>query len=145
MEVPLDYSNPNGDIFKLAVLKVPAINPASTFKGAFFIHQDFLNNVDFSDSGNAAAFQLGGFDGFDFYAFDTRGTGHSTPQLSCFPDQKSFYAYSLQVYDNDNVFGAFNGTFPPTEANIKSNIQTINPFMSQFGNGCVQNYGKYLP
>jgi len=145
LEVPLDYSNPNGDIFKLAVLKVPAINPASTFKGAFFINQDFLNNVDFSDSGNAAAFQLGGFDGFDFYAFDTRGTGHSTPQLSCFPDQKSFYAYSLQVYDNDNVFGAFNGTFPPTEANIKSNIQTINPFMSQFGNGCVQNYGKYLP
>jgi hypothetical protein len=136
LEVPLDYSKPKGDIFKIAVLKLPAISYSGT-KKAFIINTDFQNAVDFSLA-IAPFYQLGGFNDFDFHAFETRGSGYSTPQLACFPDLNSQYDYAIRSANPDNVFGSFNGSFPPTDANIKANIKKSSDFMSEFGKNCKE-------
>lgn len=146
VRVPVDYSKPNGpNTFGLGVVKVPALNAFSATKGALFLNQNFAPTVALSISGLAAAFELTGDEEFDFYTWNYRGQGDSTPLIECITHPAELLAFSKTVRSNGYSFGAFNDTFPPTEANIKQNLQTVNALLSTYGPKCVQNYGDYLP
>jgi hypothetical protein len=148
LEVPLDYDRHHNQTFKLAIAKLPALNPVGPFRGAYFLNFGGETNTNFTkDLG--WAYQLGfltGVDltGFDIYAVDFRGGGHTTPQLSCFSNQTDYIDYVYRAVNPDNTFGSFNGTFPPTPANIRTNIKTVNNFMSELGRGCQLNYQPYI-
>lgn len=142
--MPLDYSKPvPGDIFKLAVVKLPA-QDGYPYQGQFWMFQAYEGNVDFILTA-ASAFQSSpGLEGFDFMTFDYRGSSHSTPALTCFSDQASQNAYADQIHHGTQL-GEYNATFPPTTQNIRDNINQVEAVMKQFGAGCQEYFGKYLP
>jgi hypothetical protein len=107
--------------------------------------------------------QAFGYAGWDIMTFDNRGAGHSTPKLKCFVNQAAQDAYATGLRQDSNIFGAFDGNFPPTFANIKSNIVRVSwwnftwfmtsankslqssAYMAKLGRGCNDLYGNYLP
>lgn len=144
LEVPFDYSKPKqGDIFKLAIVKVPA-KPDVPYLGTFWLIQDFEGNVDFTVQ-VAQFYQAAGLGGYDFISWDSRAAGHTTPTLQCFPDQTSFTAYAQRGGGFDLQLGGFNGSFPPTDKNIRENIKSVSDYMEELGEGCKRHFSKYLP
>jgi pimeloyl-ACP methyl ester carboxylesterase len=150
LEVPLDYSKlVAGDVFKLALVKVPA-KTTVPYGGTLFLMQGLQSNVDFAttpiDATDVLAnlFQSGGLEGYDVISWDMRGVGHSTPQIQCFPDAAAQESYA-EVERNGLQLNAFNGSHPPTLSNIMFNIQQVSAHQQTFYPGCNQYYGHYLP
>jgi pimeloyl-ACP methyl ester carboxylesterase len=126
------------------VVKVPA-DPNVPYKGTYFINFDSEGTTDFVSQTAWLVQEFLGDGGWDFIGFDMRGSGYSTPQLSCFKDKATQDSYATASHASENIFGAFNGTFPPTDSNIKANIKIVSAYMEKFGKGCNELYGKYLP
>ncbi len=148
--MPLDYSKPvSGDVFKLALVKVPAQTNVP-YGGTLFLMQGLQSNVDFATSPIDATlvlanlFQSGGLEGYDVISWDMRGVGHSTPQIQCFASDAAEDAYA-EVERNGLQLNAFNGSHPPTLANVLFNIQQVSVHQQTFFPGCKQYYGHYLP
>ena len=84
LEVPLDYSNPNGRTIKVGLLKRPASEPANRI-GSLLINPGGPGGSGMSAAANRAAdigtTELGRR--FDFVGFDPRGVGSSEPQVLC--------------------------------------------------------------
>lgn len=142
--MPLDYAKPvKGDIFKLAVAKLPA-KPTVPYKGQIWMFQAFEGNVDFL-VGLGAIFQdsldLGSY---DLMTFDYRGSSYSTPKIRCFPDQTSQDRFAERLILGTRL-GEFNRTYPPTVQKIRSNINEVGSLMKNFGDGCKKYFGKYIP
>lgn len=151
LEVPLDYSKPvAGDVFKLAIVKVPA-NTTVPYKGTFFLMDGLSTNVDFTTTIDQASgltvgalYQNSDLQGFDIISWDQRGIGHTAPNVQCFANDAAENAYAVVEREGPQL-GAFNGTYPPTTANIQDNIQKVSAHQKTFGLGCQQYYGHYLP
>ena len=151
LEVPLDYSKPvAGDVFKLALVKVPA-NTTVPYKGTFILMEGLQSNVDFTTTVDQTTglyvgvlYQNTNLQGYDIVSWDTRGVGHSTPVLQCFANDAAENAYAIVEREGPQL-GAFNGTYPPTTTNIQDNIQKVSAHQQTFGPGCQQYYGHYLP
>ena len=84
LQVPLDYSNPQGASIKLALVRLPASDPSHRI-GSLFLNPGGPggSGVDFAVA--AAPFLYGGAiqGSFDIVGFDPRGIDRSTP-LRCF-------------------------------------------------------------
>jgi pimeloyl-ACP methyl ester carboxylesterase len=145
LAVPFDYSKPvSRDVFELAIVKVPA-KPNVPYKGVWILNQDFAPSTNFTSQTAWILQDFFGLAGWDFISYDMRGSGYSTPKLQCFPDNTTLAAFADGLRSNDNILGAFNGTFPPTRSNIKANINTVTSYLSKLGPGCNRFSGKYLP
>jgi pimeloyl-ACP methyl ester carboxylesterase len=144
LEVPLDYGNPvAGEIFKLALVKIPAHTDVP-YKGTFFLLSPFLNsNVDFMNE-IGRYYQPGYGYGWDFVTWDARGQGYSTPTLKCFANEAARVVYA-NAKDAVTPYGGFTGSFPPTISNIQKNIADNQAIAKQLGDGCATYYGKYMP
>jgi pimeloyl-ACP methyl ester carboxylesterase len=89
--VPLDYDQPNGAAIQLALVRIPARDPARRI-GSIFLNPGGPggSGVDFAlGFGPAVEFFWGSEvrDRFDIVGFDPRGVGRSTP-LRCFGNVK---------------------------------------------------------
>jgi hypothetical protein len=143
--VPFDYSKPSpGDIFELAILKIPA-QTTVPYKGTFFLTFLGDNPIDFASS-VGPFYQTGNLAGFDIVAWDPRGNGHTTPSLKCFatPEAETEYAKFIRS-DQFTTYGGFNGSFPKTDSNIKENIRSVSATMKILSDGCAQFSSRILP
>jgi len=121
--VPLDYAHPAGQTIKLAVLKVPATDPARRV-GALVVNPggpggsgvDYAARATtyFGDQVRAA---------FDIVGFDPRGVGTSTP-VNCLPDSE----LDVMVASDPD---------PDTSAEVAESDRLIR----QLGEGCIRNSG----
>jgi pimeloyl-ACP methyl ester carboxylesterase len=133
-----------GKAFKLAIVKIPA-SPGVPYKGVLFVSFFSPPFVDFI--GNAAfIFQQGVFAGYDIIAWDPRGNGHTTPLLKCFLNPAAETAYA-QTFSSDQFtpLGAFNGSFPPTDKNLKANLRSVSAAFKQLSDGCINFSSEILP
>ncbi len=125
LDVPLDYSRPDGEKVRLLVSKLPAKDPAKR-RGTL------LTNPG-GPGGPGVAF-AGGLskklppevlDTYDLIGFDTRNTAHSTP-ITCV-DPATYWKNPLPD--------------PDAESTRKLNWQRA----EEYASGCQQRAGKYLP
>lgn len=142
--MPLDYDHRvPGDVFKLALVKLPARSD-TPYKGTFFLLSPFLNsNVDFMDQ-IGRYYQPGFGYGWDFVAWDARGQGYTTPTLQCFANDAAKTAYTV-AKDAVPEYGGFNGTYQATPLNFLKNVVDNQAIAKKLGDGCATYYGKYLP
>ena len=96
LQVPLDYSRPDGRKITLALSQVPASAPASKRQGVLLVNPGGPGGQGLS----LAAFVAQGLDPsvaaeYDIVGFDTRGVGSSVPSLSCDP---SFFSRARPDY-----------------------------------------------
>jgi pimeloyl-ACP methyl ester carboxylesterase len=96
LQVPLDYSRPNGRKITLALSEVPATAPESKRQGVLLVNPGGPGAPGLS----LAAFVAQGLDPavaseYTIVGFDTRGTGASVPSLSC---DASFFARARPDY-----------------------------------------------
>jgi pimeloyl-ACP methyl ester carboxylesterase len=96
LQVPLDYSRPNGRKITLALSEVPATAPANKRQGVLLVNPGGPGGSGLS----LAAFVAQGLDPsvaseYDIVGFDTRGVGSSVPSLSCDP---SFFSRARPDY-----------------------------------------------
>ena len=143
--MPFDYSKPVvGDIFELAILKIPARTDVP-YKGSFFLTFIEDQPIDLAQS-LGPFYQTGNLAGFDILAWDPRGNGHTTPSLKCFADDVSQNQYADFIgSDKFTMYGAFNGSYPATSANIKDNIRIVSASMKILSDGCAQFSSRILP
>ncbi len=90
LQVPLDYSKPDGRKITLALSEVPATAPASKRQGVLLVNPGGPGGTGRS----LASFVAGGLEPavaaeYTIVGFDTRGVGASVPALHCEP---SFFA-----------------------------------------------------
>lgn len=137
-----------GDIFKLAIVKVPA-DPNLPYKGTQFLN--FLT-PPFVDITASAPFlfnqvgEQGPLAGYDLISWDPRAVGHTEPGLKCFADDAAAQAYvDFLVSDQFTPYGGFNGTFPATDKNIKANIKSVTDTFKKLSDGCVTYSSNILP
>lgn len=83
-QVPLDYDQPQGPTISLALVRVPAGDPARRI-GSLFVNPGGPggSGVDFVKGGAAGLFPANVRARFDIVGFDPRGVGRSTP-IQCF-------------------------------------------------------------
>jgi pimeloyl-ACP methyl ester carboxylesterase len=87
LEVPIDYKDPAGATIQLALLKVPAGDPAHRV-GSLVVNPGGPGAPGTSYAENASlAFRQALRDDFDIVGFDPRGTGASDP-VDCVSDQE---------------------------------------------------------
>lgn len=94
--VPLDYSKPNRDTYKVALIKKPATGPADQRIGSLFTNPggpggsgvDFVRGT--ADSLYATLNQR-----YDIVGFDPRGTGASQAAIDCKVNQETDGIYSI--------------------------------------------------
>ena len=96
VNVPLDYSRPNGPVVSLAVVRIPASHP-DEYRGSLFLNPGGPggSGVNFALFFGPAApffFPASGTQ-YDIVGFDPRGIGRSTA-LKCFGDERQ----SVQVF-----------------------------------------------
>ncbi|KAH8679644.1 hypothetical protein BGZ60DRAFT_234610 [Tricladium varicosporioides] len=146
LEVPYDYTRPKpGDIFKLAILKVPARTDVP-YLGSLFLTWIDGHAIDFTQAVAELIYQQGVFAGYDIISWDPRGSGHTTPVLKCFVDDAAKSAYADFLGGSGFIpYGGFSGLFPPTEKNIRENIVTVAATYKKLNDGCVQYSSNLLP
>jgi pimeloyl-ACP methyl ester carboxylesterase len=96
LQVPLDYSHPNGRKITLALSQVPATAPVSKRQGVLLVNPGGPGGPGLS----LAAFVAQGLDPavaseYTIVGFDTRGVGASEPSLSC---DASFFSRARPDY-----------------------------------------------
>jgi pimeloyl-ACP methyl ester carboxylesterase len=91
--VPLDYDKPNGALISIAMVRLPAANPALR-KGSVFINPGGPggSGVDFAVGAAPVLFTQDVRDRFDIVGFDPRGILRSSP-LRCFGTPKQWDPY----------------------------------------------------
>ena len=105
LRVPLDYSQPTGEVARIAVLRQKAVDQVHR------IGSLVLNPGGEGSSGTEAVAETADWPGhrlvlqrFDIVGFDPRGVGSSTPQLNCLaPEQRD--AFRPHVGTDDTPAG----------------------------------------
>ncbi|KZV71960.1 alpha/beta-hydrolase [Peniophora sp. CONT] len=94
-EVPLDYTNPDGEKAAIAMIRIPSTLPTNStgYRGPILFNPGGPggSGVDTltQDSGGVQS-RIDAIAGaYDFVTFDPRGVGRSTPQAQRFPDELS--------------------------------------------------------
>jgi pimeloyl-ACP methyl ester carboxylesterase len=127
LEVPLDYSRPNGRKISLALSEVPATAPPSQRQGVLLVNPGGPGGPGLS----LAAFVAEGLNpsvaaDYTIVGFDTRGVGASVPELTCDP---SFYATARPPYT------------PTSAAEEQQNINRAKTYAAD----CEKKFGWLLP
>jgi pimeloyl-ACP methyl ester carboxylesterase len=93
VQVPLDYGNPNGATISLALVRLPATDPAHRI-GSLFLNPGGPggSGVDFTLFAGPVLYTDEVRARFDLVGFDPRGTNRSTA-LRCFGNQKQWAPY----------------------------------------------------
>lgn len=94
LEVPLDYAKPNGKKIQIAVSRKLHTDP--DYKGMIAVNPGGPGGSGLAYATLGGAIPDGVGAKFDWYGFDPRGVGRSTPSLSCDPD------YAGAGYDRPN-------------------------------------------
>jgi pimeloyl-ACP methyl ester carboxylesterase len=95
VQVPLDYSKPNGKTVGIAVSRIRHTVPDSQFQGILLVNPGGPGGSGLIYS-VLSAFVPGGAGGFyDWIGFDPRGVGSSEGALSCIPD---YFGYDRPNY-----------------------------------------------
>jgi pimeloyl-ACP methyl ester carboxylesterase len=96
LQVPLDYSHPDGRKITLALSRVPATAPADQRQGVLLVNPGGPGGPGLSLATTVAeGLNASVASEYDIIGFDTRGTGSSTPALHCDP---SFFATARPDY-----------------------------------------------
>ena len=95
VKVPLDHDEPTAKQISLAVIRIPAADPAHRI-GSLFVNPGGPGNsgVDFVREDALSVLPAAVHDRFDIVGFDPRGVARSTP-FRCFPnvaEQQKFFA-----------------------------------------------------
>lgn len=126
LEVPLDYRKPRGATIELAVLKVPAADPASRI-GSLVVDPGGPGApaTDFADAAATpgAVFRAPVLDAYDIVGMDPRGTGASAP-VDCLSDDE-LDAYIAQDPDPDTA----------------AEVDAFTGFVDEIGRGCAELSG----
>ncbi len=127
LQVPLDYSRPDGRKITLALSEVPATAPASQRQGVLLVNPGGPGGSGLS----LAAFVAQGLQPsvaaeYTIIGFDTRGVGSSVPSLHCDP---SFFARARPDY------------IPSSAAEEQQNIDRAKEYAAD----CEKKYGWLLP
>lgn len=126
LEVPLDYSQPDGETIELAVLKVPAAEPERRI-GSLAVDPGGPGApaTGYADSAATpgAVFSGSVVDAYDIVGMDPRGTGESAP-VDCLTDAE-LDAYIAQDPTPDT----------PAE------VDTFMGFVDEIGAGCAERSG----
>ena len=93
VQVPLDYSNPQAGTISLALLRLPAADPAHRI-GSLFVNPGGPGGSGVNFVRSAGPYLYGGAiqSRFDIVGFDPRGIGRSTP-LRCFDSADQWGPY----------------------------------------------------
>ena len=134
LQVPLDYSRPDGRKITLALSEVPATAPASKRQGVLLVNPGGPGGSGLS----LASIVAQGLDpsvaaDYDIIGFDTRGVGASVPSLSCDP---SFFSRARPDY------------IPSTSANQSGSSaeeQANENRAKAYAADCERKYGWLLP
>ena len=127
LQVPLDYSHPDGRKITLALSRVPATAPAGQRQGVLLVNPGGPGGP----GRNLAATVAQGLNRsvaseYDIIGFDTRGTGASVPALHCDP---SFFSRARPDY------------IPTSAAEEQENIDRAKAYAAD----CEKKYGWMLP
>ena len=127
LQVPLDYSRPDGRKITLALSEVPATAPPAQRQGILLVNPGGPGASGLS----MAAFVANGLSpavaaDYDIIGFDTRGVGSSVPAISCDP---SFFAGARPDY------------IPATKAAEQVQIDRAKAYAAS----CESKYGWLLP
>src|SRR5215813_4546185 len=97
VQVPLDYDSPNGTTISLAVVRLPATDPAHRI-GSLFLNPGGPggSGVDFTVFAGPFLYNDSVRAHFDLVGFDPRGIGRSTA-LRCFGNQKQWGPFFLPI------------------------------------------------
>ncbi|MCU1370075.1 MAG: Alpha/beta hydrolase family protein [Ilumatobacteraceae bacterium] len=123
IDVPLDYSKPDGKTIEVAVTRHPADDQENRI-GTLFVNPGGPGGsaIDLARGFNRA----GGIgDRFDIVGFDPRGVGESTP-LDC-------HSHLMEIYDIDQSIDS--------EADRTAILEGSQAFVDE----CEQKYGDILP
>ncbi|GAA2350745.1 alpha/beta hydrolase [Saccharopolyspora halophila] len=125
LNVPLDYSDPDGEQVRLLVSKVPARKPEAR-RGSLVVNPGGPGGpgVPFA-GGLASRLPAPVRDSYDLIGFDTRNSGHSTP-ITCV-EPKTYWQPPLPD--------------PDSPAAREANWQRA----KQYADGCAARAGNYLP
>ena len=126
LQVPLDYSHPNGRKITLALSEVPATAPAAKRQGVLLVNPGGPGGAGLS----LAAFVAEGLDpsvaaDYTIVGFDTRGVGTSVPSLSC---DSSFFSRARPDY------------IPASAAEEQHNVDRAKTYAAD----CEKKYGSLL-
>ena len=126
LTVPIDYSHPDGDTIKLAVLKVPAAGPASRI-GSLVVNPGGPggSGVDYAKAADVIVTRPVRA-AYDIVGFDPRGVGTSSP-IKCL---------------NDRELDTFLGTDPTPDD--KAEEQHFADLSKAFADKCKANGGPLL-
>jgi pimeloyl-ACP methyl ester carboxylesterase len=127
LQVPLDYSHPNGRKITLALSRVPATAPVSKRQGVLLVNPGGPGGPGLTLAESVAQ----GLDPsvaseYDIIGFDTRGVGASVPSLSCDP---SFFSGDRPDY------------IPTSAAEEQQNIDRAKMYAAD----CEKKFGWLLP
>ncbi|MEV4118630.1 alpha/beta hydrolase [Micromonospora sp. NPDC049645] len=84
LDVPLDYSRPNGRKIQIAVSRIRSTAPAKDYQGVILALPGGPGNSGLCTSADCVPASVG--DAYDWIGFDPRGVGSSVPALSCDKD-----------------------------------------------------------
>jgi pimeloyl-ACP methyl ester carboxylesterase len=87
--VPFDYAHPDGAVFMLPVVKLPAASPAARI-GSLVINPGGPggSGLEYALGAKSGEFTQEVLDRFDIVGFDPRGVGGSVPALRCLTGQQ---------------------------------------------------------
>ncbi len=127
VQVPLDYTHPNGRKITLALSRVPATAPPGQRQGVLLVNPGGPGGSGLS----LAGFVANGLSpsvaaDYDIIGFDPRGVGSSQPALHC---DTSFFAHVRPDYI-------------PASAAAE---QTLENRAKSYAAGCEKNFGWLLP
>jgi pimeloyl-ACP methyl ester carboxylesterase len=124
IEVPLDYTDPDGDVIELSLLKVPAASKSQRV-GSLVVNPGGPGASGVEYAARATSyFGTELLQAFDIVGFDPRGVGQSTP-VQCLTDEQ---LDTFVASDPD----------PDTSAEIAEADQLL----AEFGEGCVEESGE---
>jgi pimeloyl-ACP methyl ester carboxylesterase len=101
MEVPLDYSDLNGQMITIQMIRIPA-NPDFAYQGVLFTNPGGPgeSGIDFLISSGRELVNEVGLSGFDLVGFDPRGVDRSNGLRCSTDDEKDRFSYVDYTPDN---------------------------------------------
>ena len=102
LTVPIDYSHPDGDTLKLAVLRAPATNPSDRI-GSLVVNPGGPggSGVDYASHADDGIVTTPVRAAYDIVGFDPRGVGSSSP-IKCLNDRElDTFLGSCLLYTSD--------------------------------------------
>ena len=134
LEVPLDYSRPNGKKIQLAIVKLPAKKTAK-YKGSLFLQAGLGSPATNLVLQAGGLFQTTTLEGWDIIGWDVRGVGATRPLLTCFADEDARKAYQASA---PKLLG-------DPSIKIEENIQQNLKYYEVLANACKSKSGSFLP